>query len=99
MTNQEQKEKLQKALLKCAVGYTAVDEIMEYVHDKYDDKMLTKTKMTYREIPPQLAAIKMLLEESNGGSHDLTEEQLQKEKVRLLKLLDSICKEKDEQKP
>ena len=87
MTDEEKKEKLTEALLKCATGYTAVDEVEEYVlRDGVMD--LQKRKINTRDVAPELAAIKMLLDgEKENPLQELTENQLLAEKDRLLKML------------
>ncbi|MDE7082480.1 MAG: hypothetical protein K2O89_02095 [Clostridia bacterium] len=45
---------------------------------------LVKKKVTKREIPPDIKAVKLLLEERG----EATDEELEEEKQRLLKMLD-----------
>ena len=46
---------------------------------------LVKRKVTTREIPPDIKAVKLLLD--GGGDENLSDEELEEEKQKLLKLL------------
>ncbi len=46
---------------------------------------LVKRKVTTREIPPDIKAVKLLLD--GGNDEDFSDEELEAEKQRLLKLL------------
>lgn len=46
---------------------------------------LVKRKVTTREIPPDIKAVKLLLD--GGSDENFTDEELEEEKQRLLKLL------------
>ena len=86
MTDEEKKDAFKKALLKCASGYTAVDETEEYTY-KEGVPMLSKSKIVRRDVAPELAAIKLLLETEKDGAPELTEEELVAERDRLLEIL------------
>ena len=76
------------ALIKRAAGYKAVDEVEEYTYTREGEKQLTKHKITTYEIPPDMTAIKLLLEErKRDETAELTEEELLAERDRLLRLL------------
>ena len=81
-------EKIKKALLKKALGYTATEIIEEYANTD-DGMVLQKKKITSKDIPPDLASFKALLENSSpkGEFDDLSDEQLLEEKNKLLKKL------------
>ena len=72
------------ALKKCAVGLET-NEIVEEFDAKDGELKLIKRKVTKRDIPPDIKAVKMLMEE--GGVDGLTVEELEEEKKNLLKLL------------
>lgn len=72
------------ALKKCAVGLET-NEIVEEFDAKDGELKLIKRKVTKRDIPPDIKAVKMLMEE--GGVDGLTIEELEEEKKNLLKLL------------
>ncbi len=88
-----QRAELEKVLLKRAKGYTAKDENEEYA--MIDGTLtLVKQKVSYREVSPDLSAIKMLLESERDESESYSEEQLLKERDRLLKILFSSSESK-----
>ncbi len=84
-------EKLSEDLL-CAVrkkaeGYTAEESVEEY--GVTDGKLtLCKRKVTLKEVPPDLSAVKMLMEMGESDVYGaMSEQELENEKQRLLKLL------------
>lgn len=81
-------EKIKKALLKKALGYTATEVIEEYTNTD-EGMVLQKKKITSKDIPPDLASFKALLENNSakGEFDDLSDEQLIEEKNKLLKML------------
>lgn len=72
------------ALKKCAVGLET-NEVVEEYDAKDGELRLVKRKVTKRDIPPDIKAVKMLME--GGGVDGLTVEELEEEKKNLLKLL------------
>lgn len=81
---------LQDALLKKAMGFTTTEVIEEYV-DSGEGMVLQKKKVTSKDIPPDLASFKALIE-INGKEDEfcnMTDEELIAEKNRLLKLLEN----------
>ncbi|MBO7187478.1 MAG: hypothetical protein J6V68_03680 [Clostridia bacterium] len=83
----QEEEKLKKALIKRAVGYTAEEVVSEYSDDNGMMKMVRK-KVTKKNVPPDVSALKILLDESTDTTlYSMTDEELIKEKQRLLELL------------
>ncbi len=84
-------EKLEGALLKVALGYQLAEVTEEYAEVNGEFK-LTKRKKTKKDVPPDLKAVQMLL--SGGGEEygNLTDEELEKEKARLLASLQEAAK-------
>ena len=80
-------DQLIEAVKRKAVGYTSVEKVDEYA--RLDDKLcVVKRKITTKEVPPDMSAIKMLLDEMKVESYaDMTEDELKKERIRLLNLL------------
>ena len=80
-----------KLLKQCVLGTTTKEVISEYVFDENQNKMvLTKQKINEKELPPNADIIKLfyqhfLLEEDSLTK--LTDEELLKEKERLLQQL------------
>ena len=76
------------ALVKKALGYDCTEVVEEYVSGDEGEIKLTKKKVTKKNVPPDITAIKILMEESCGSEvTGLSDEQLESEKQRLLKLL------------
>lgn len=85
--------KLMTAVLtKKARGYTVKERTEEYV--QCDDQLvLTKRKIQTKHIPPDINAVKALLQLSQLGQLDISnmsDDQLQIEKLRLINML-SLC--------
>ena len=79
---------IKKAMKKKAVGYVSKEIIEEY---KEEDGVLimTKKKVTLKEVPPDAAASKIVMDgQSNQDLFaNMTDEELEKEKIRLLQSL------------
>ena len=89
-------EKMKKALIKRALGYDAEEVIEEYVKGE-DGVVLTKKKVTIKNVPPDITALKALLElNAKGDISSMTEEQLVLEKQRLLDELYSMNQKEEE---
>ncbi len=86
-------EKLEDALLKVALGYQLAEVTEEYAEVNGEFK-LTKRKKTKKDVPPDLKAVQMLL---LGGGEEygaLSDEELEREKERLLTALKDGSEEK-----
>jgi len=79
----EDKEKIEKALLKVALGYQVAEVTEEYAEIDGELK-LTKRKRTKKDIPPDLKAVQLLLAENGGDYAVMSDEELESEKCRLL---------------
>ncbi len=87
-------DKIQKALLKRALGYDSSETVEEYAKDG-EDMTIVRKKVTKKNVPPDITAVKMLLENMRGKDCDLSElsaKELEAEKLRLLALLKEKCK-------
>ena len=73
---------VKKALLKCATGLSSSETVEEFAVENGELK-LVKKKVTKREIPPDIKAVKMLLD----GGEELTDDELEAEKQKLLDML------------
>ncbi len=78
------RESVKLALEKCAVGLSASEVVEEFAMEDGELK-LVKRKVTKRDIPPDVKAVKMLLDGEDVSS--LSEEELKEEKERLIKIL------------
>ena len=74
---------MNNALLSCAAGYSASETVEERAADSCGELKLVKKKVTKRDIPPDIKAVKLLME----GRGEPTDEELEEEKEELLKLL------------
>ncbi len=81
------KDKLNDVLLKKAMGYSVEESICEY--GMCDDELkLVKKKVSKKYYPPDLSAINLLIwSKENSELDNMTLEQLEQEKNRLLNLL------------
>ena len=83
----KEKEKLKKALLDKALGFTTQEVVEEYGYSG-EDFVLTKRKTSTKSYPPDLSALQLLMNESDYNELEkMTDEELEKEKIRLIKLL------------
>lgn len=78
-------EEVKNALKKCAVGFGTSEVVEEFVIEDGELK-LVKKKVTKRDVPPDIKAVKLLMDDGNLG--DMTDEQLEEEKLNLKKLLE-----------
>lgn len=88
MISEKKKRSIEDALYKRALGYKHTEVTEEHTVDKEDGEMkLSKKKITYKNVPPDILAAKLLLNADAAGYGEMTEEELSSEKERLLKLL------------
>ncbi len=83
---------IKKALLKKALGYSTREVVEEYVLDEDGVKRLAKKKITKKNVSPDIAAMRVLIERYGEDDYaaklrSMTDKQLQEERDRLLKLL------------
>ena len=82
------KTDLEQALIKKALGYDATEVVEEYSTDEQGEVKLVKKKVTTKNVPPDITAIKILIEDNASKSVlELSDQELESEKQRLLKLL------------
>ena len=80
-------EEIKKALIKRAVGYTAEEVVSEYSDDNGVMKMVRK-KVSKKNVPPEVSALKLLLDDLKDDClNTLSDDELVKEKDRLLSVL------------
>ena len=78
--------KIHDALLKKALGYDTEEVVSEYA-DSDDGIKLIKQNVTKKTVPPDVSALKMLMEENDVDYTMLSDEELIKERERLIGLL------------
>ena len=88
--NKNYKTDLENALIKKALGYDATEVVEEYSSDNEGEIRLLKKKITKKNVPPDMSALKLLLDESQQDLAQMTDEELFDEKVRLLNILKEI---------
>ncbi len=83
--NKEEKE-IAAALKKVAFGFS-LEEVTEEYSVEDGEVKLTKRKEVRKDVPPDLKAVKMLLEGEAQDFSSMSDDELEKEKIRLLNLL------------
>ena len=78
---------IKDVLLKKALGYDTTEVVEEYVSGEEGEIKLTKKKVTKQNVPPDLSALKLLLDSQNVSVQNMTDEELILERERLLKEL------------
>ncbi|MFA5449222.1 MAG: hypothetical protein WC292_02120 [Clostridia bacterium] len=79
-----------KVLLKKATGYTIKETLIEYVIDENGVKRPVKEKQQTKYIPPDINALKTYLElAGGGGTENMSDEDLERERLRLIGTLKS----------
>jgi|AGTN01.1.fsa_nt_gi hypothetical protein len=82
---------LNKSLYRKAIGYKVTEKSTEYEIDDKGVKRPVKEKEQTKYIPPDVGALKTYLEmtgkKGKGEFDDMTDEELEKERKRLLKEL------------
>ncbi len=74
-------DEIMDAVIKRACGYEAKETVEEYA--VVDGALeLVKRKITVKDVPPDMTAAKMIFD--SGSVSDLSDEQLEAEKSRLL---------------
>jgi len=87
---QNDKKKLIDALWKKAVGYS-VTETTDDCMVENGQLVHTKQRTSIKDVPPDLSAIKLLMEEMTDDMDSMAEDELAAEKERLLGLLNAQC--------
>ena len=92
--NEQEQLKIGKALIKVALGFQ-VAEVTEEFAEVDGELKLTKRKKTKKDVPPDLKAVQLLLAgDGDGGIMELSDEELESEKARLMALLQAESAEK-----
>ena len=85
------KDKIEKALLKKAFGYRYNEVIEEYTISE-DGEKLTKRKVTTKDVPPDISAVKFLLDSLEitnvENFEELSDEELKAEIKKAMELLE-----------
>lgn len=92
-------EEIRKALVKRALGYESDEIVEEYTADENGNAVLSKRKITKKYNPPDIVALRFLLEQEELSDSELshmTDAELMNEKNRLLQLLREKEKENED---
>jgi len=76
-------------MLKKALGYRVTESVIEYIIDESGEKKPVKEKKQTKYYPPDPQALKSYLDlvGKESGFEDMTDEELEAEKLRLIKEL------------
>ena len=77
-------DSLEQALKECAVGFDTSETVEEFAVQDGELKLI-KRKVTRRDIPPDIKAVKMLLD--GRRDDELSDEELAAEREKLIKML------------
>ena len=81
------KKKIEDALIKKAVGYLA-EEITEEYSEGEGETKLVKRKVVKKDVPPDMSAIKILLDgDKEKTLAELSDQELEQEKQRIISAL------------
>ncbi len=82
-------ESVKSALEKRALGYDSTEVTEEYSDDGSGGIRMLKRKVVQKNVPPDVSALKLLIElsDSQNKIEDLSDEELESEKRRLIKML------------
>ena len=81
------RDEILDAVVKRACGYAAKETVEEYA--VVDGNLeLVKRKVTVKDVPPDMTAAKMIID--GGDVSDLSDEQLEQERLRLIGELKAI---------
>ena len=79
---------IENALKKRAIGYETTEMTEEYSSSDEGEIRMVKRKIVSKNVPPDVSAVKLLFD--NASTDDvtqMTDEELEKEKIRLLNIL------------
>ncbi len=87
--NSSTKKKIAQALVKKAIGFDCVETVEEFSESE-GEMRLSKRKVTTKTVPPDVSAAKLLMEMQTEDKEitDMTDEELEKERQRLIKILE-----------
>lgn len=70
VSNSNSSEDILSALKQRALGYQSNEVIEEYTLDEHENERLIKKKVTKKNVPPDISAVKVLLEFENQSLND-----------------------------
>lgn len=86
-------KELLEALYRKAIGY----DVSEIVEEYNADGDIVKRKVSTKYVPPDVSALKIYLEEGDKENNlaGLSDEELEREKMRLLDMLKERCEDEN----
>lgn len=84
---EDKKGELERALIKKALGYTTEETVEEYSQTPEGEIRLSKKKVTKKSVPPDMTALKILLDQTQPSIASMSDAELEEEKIRLINLL------------
>jgi len=89
MAKELTKKETKQALMKSATGFISSDVVEEFSVDESGEMKLVKRKITKKEYPPNISALKTLAELSlkEDDLEQMNDDELESEKTRMLKML------------
>ncbi len=85
--NKIDEKKLKKALIKKALGFDSTEIVEEYLSSDEGEIKLSKKKITKKAVPPDMTALKLLMEEDFKDLDKMSDEDLIAEREKILKLI------------
>lgn len=81
-------KEIQEALKKRATGYETTEITEEYSSSDEGEIRMVKRKIVSKNVPPDVSAVKLLFDNDSGDDIlNMTDEELEQEKLRLLNVL------------
>ncbi len=81
-------KQVEEALKKRAIGYETTEITEEYSSNDDGEIRMVKRKVVSKNVPPDVSAVKLLYDSlQTDDITSMTDEELEKEKIRLLNLL------------
>ncbi len=81
-------KEIEEALKKRAIGYETTEITEEYSSSDEGEIRMVKRKIVSKNVPPDVSAVKLLFDNSpTDDISNMTDEELEKEKIRLLNVL------------
>ncbi len=90
MDNHDEKENMEEALIRKAIGY----DVQEITEEYSLENELVKRKVTTKHMPPDMSALKTLIElkGEEGDLSKMSDEELAQLKIKLLSQLEVLAK-------
>lgn len=84
---------IKQAIIKKALGYDATEVVEEFAQSEQGEVKLTKRKVTTKSVPPDITALKILIDDwAEKPVEQMSDEELEQEKARLLEMLSQTKK-------